>query len=146
MAKMADLERDHPEFYRFIDSVQPYNAEYSWLRSLSDLAKDKHMRLTPQSRKESKTMTAKTENVSVTMPIDNPNFSVHQGENCQVTIDGVPVKFTDQGIIPQSPGLKTEITRWVTFLFEGTDINVLELCRISVEEGEVIIKKILEFV
>lgn len=144
-AKMTDIEIDYPNFYQFIDSVQPYNAEYSWLKSLSDLAIDKHKKLTPQIRKESKTMTAKTENVSVSMPINSPNFSVHQGENVQVSIGGVPVKFTNQGIVPLSPGLKTEVTKWVSFLFEGSDINVLALCKKSVQDGEVIIKKVLGY-
>jgi len=93
-AKMATLEKDFPNFYRFLDSVQPYNNDYLWLNYLKDFSNEKHIRLTPQTRKETKTMTAKTKNVSVTMPIDNPNFSVHQGDNCQVFLGGVPVKFT----------------------------------------------------
>jgi len=144
-ANMTDLELDHPNFYQFLDSVQPYNAEYSWLRLLSNLAIDKHKKLTPQIRVENKTMTAKTENISVTMPIDNPNFSIHQGEGIQVSIGGVPVKFTNQGIVPLSQGLKTEITKWVSFLFEGSDVNVLWLCKKLVEDGEKIIKKVFEF-
>jgi hypothetical protein len=90
-------------------------------------------------------MTAKTENVSVTMPIDNPNFSVHQGSNCQVFIGGVPVQFTNQGIMPLSPGLKTEITRWISFLFENTEINVLWLCKKAVNDGSKIIEKVFDF-
>ena len=143
---MINLELDHPNFYQFLDSVQPYNVEYSWLKLLSSLAIDKHKKLTPQIRVENKTMTAKTENISVTIPIDNPNFSIHQGEGVQVSIGGVPVKFTNQGIVPLSQGLKTEITKWVSFLFEDSDVNVLWLCRKSVEDGEKIIKKVLEFV
>ncbi|KKT01252.1 MAG: hypothetical protein UW07_C0039G0022 [Candidatus Nomurabacteria bacterium GW2011_GWF2_43_8] len=145
-ANMINLELDHPNFYQFLDSVQPYNVEYSWLKLLSSLAIDKHKKLTPQIRVENKTMTAKTENISVTIPIDNPNFSIHQGEGVQVSIGGVPVKFTNQGIVPLSQGLKTEITKWVSFLFEDSDVNVLWLCRKSVEDGEKIIKKVLEFV
>ncbi len=80
--KMATLEKDFPDFYQFIDSVQPYNTAYTWLKHLADFSAEKHIRLTPQIKKETKTMTAKTENVGVTMPIDNPNFSVHQGNNC----------------------------------------------------------------
>ena len=145
-AKMDTLEEDLIDFYHFLDSVQPYNNYYLWLNSLKDFSNEKHIRLIPQTRKETKTMTARTKNVSVTMPIDNPNFSVHQGDDCQVFLGGVPVKFTNQGIIPLAPGLETEITKWVYFLIEGTEINILELCKKSVEDGEKIIKKVLEFV
>lgn len=144
-AKMINLEIDYPNFYQFIDSVQPYNAKYSWLKSLSELATDKHKQLTPQIRKKSKTMTAKTKNANVTMPIDNPNFSVHQGENAQVSIGDVSVKLTNQGIVPLAPGLKTEFTKWVAFLFEGSNINVLGLCKKSVQEGEILVNQILGY-
>src|SRR3989338_158507 len=36
-AKMTNLEIDYPNFYQFIDSVQPYNTEYVWLKLTSDL-------------------------------------------------------------------------------------------------------------
>ena len=144
-SKMSTLENDFPDFYNFLDSIQPYNNNYLWLKMLADFSAEKHIRLTPQTKKETKTMTAKTENVSVTMPIDNPNFSVHQGSNCQVFIGGVPVRFTNQGIMPLSPGLKTEITRWISFLFENTEINVLWLCKKAVNDGSKIIEKVFDF-
>ena len=146
IAKMTNLEIDYPDLYKFLDSVQPYNIEYSWLKLLSNFSTDKHKKLTPQIKKENKTMTAKTEHISVTMPIDNPSFSVHQGEGVQISIGGVPVKFTNQGIIPLAPGLQTEVVKWVSFLFEDSDINVVWLCKKSIEDGEKIIKKVLEFV
>lgn len=145
-AKMTTLEKDFPNFYYFLDSMQPYNYDYLWLNNLKDFSNEKHIRLIPQTRKETKTMTAKAKNGSVTMPIDNPNFSVHQGNNCQVSFGGVPIKFTNQGIIPLAPGLETEITKWVSFLFEGTEVNVLGLCKKTVEGGSRIIEKIFEFV
>ncbi|MCX6813584.1 MAG: hypothetical protein NTV77_03885 [Candidatus Azambacteria bacterium] len=39
-----------------------------------------------------------------------------------------------------------KVENWVSFLFEGSDVNVLWLCKKSVEDGEKIIRKILEFV
>jgi len=105
-----------------IKKWQPFQNN-DWLSQFSILNnKTKHVTLIPQIRKEDKTMTAKTENVSVTMPIDNPNFSVHQGENCKVFVGGVPVKFTNQGIVPLAPGLQTEITTWVSFEFDHKDL------------------------
>lgn len=103
-----------------IKKWQPFqgNDWISWFNILNN--KSKHLTLIPQKRSEQKTMTAKTESVSVTMPIDNPNFSIHQGNNCQVFLGGVPVKFTNQGIVPLAPGLQTEITTWVSFEFDNS--------------------------
>lgn len=108
------------KFKKVIKKFQPFqgNDWIYWFNILNN--KSKHLTLIPQVRKEQKTMTAKTENVSVTMPIDNPNFSVHQGNNCKVTLGGVPVKFTNQGIIPLAPGLQREITTWVSFEFDNS--------------------------
>ena len=33
-AKMSDLETSHQDFYKLIDSVQPYNQDYLWLKYL----------------------------------------------------------------------------------------------------------------
>jgi len=104
-----------------IKKWQPFqgNDWIGWFNILNN--KSKHLTLIPQKRSEKKTMTAKTENVSVTMPIDNPNFSIHQGDGCQVFLGGVPVKFTNQGIVPLAPGLQTEITTWVSFEFDNSN-------------------------
>ena len=108
-----------------IKKWQPFQGN-EWISSFNILNnKSKHLTLIPQIRKEKKTMTAKTRNISVTMPIDNPDFSVHQGENVKVSIGGVPVKFTNQGIIPLAPGLQTEIITWVSFEFDNTDLPEL---------------------
>src|SRR3989344_63176 len=50
-AKMGDLETSHRDFYGFIDSIQPYNTDYLWLKHLADYSADKHIRLTPQTIK-----------------------------------------------------------------------------------------------
>lgn len=109
------------KFKNAIKKWQPFqgNDWISWFNILNN--KSKHLTLIPQKRSEQKTMTAKTEGVSVTMPIDNPNFSIQQGNNCQVFLGGVPVKFTNQGIVPLAPGLQTEITTWVNFEFDNSD-------------------------
>jgi hypothetical protein len=41
--------------------------------------------------------------------------------------------------------VETKIEKWVSFLFDDSDINVLWLCKKSVEDGKKIIMKILEF-
>ncbi len=108
-----------------IKKWQPFNGN-EWLSNFNLLNnKSKHITLIPQIRREQKTMTAKTDSVSVTMPIDNPNFSVQQGSNCQVTLGGVPVRFSNQGITPLAPGLQREITTWVSFSFDNSSFPEL---------------------
>lgn len=132
---MADLQNQHPDVYNYIASVQPCNSgDCSWLGTFNKLAALRHQDLVPQTRKETKTMKASSGNVSVSMPVDNPNFSVRQGDNVKVSIGGVPVKFTDSGIEPLGPGLTREIRVWTSFLFEGTDINVLWLTKKAIGE------------
>lgn len=115
----TDLNKD---LKNAIKKWQPFEGN-EWVSFFSVLNnKSKHLTLIPQIRKENKTMTAKTKNVSVTMPIDDPNFSIHQGENCKVFVGGVPVKFTNQEIVPLAPGLQTEITTWVSFEFNHEDL------------------------
>ncbi|MFQ6083642.1 MAG: hypothetical protein ACE5WD_09800, partial [Candidatus Aminicenantia bacterium] len=145
-AKMGSLQTDYPDLFNFLDSVQPYNNDFLWLKYLTDFAGEKHIRLTPQTKTETKKMTASTENISVSMPIDDPNFSVRQSANCQISIDGVPVRFTNQGIVPLAPGLKTKVTTWVSFQFEGTNINALWLCKEAVNKGEKIIKQFFSII
>lgn len=145
-AKMGSLQTDYPDLFNYLDSIQPYNNDFLWLRYLTDFAGEKHIRLTPQTKNEAKRMTASTENISVSMPIEDPNFSVKQNEKCRVSIGGVPVRFTDQGIIPLAPGLDTKITTWVAFKFEGTNINSLWLCKEAVNKGEKIIEQLFSFI
>lgn len=115
----TDLDQD---LKSAIKKWQPFenNQWISWFNTINN--KSKHFSLIPQIRKEQQTMTAKTEQVSVTMPINSPNFSVHQGDGCQVFLGGVPVKFTNQGIIPLAPGLQREITTWISFEFNHEDL------------------------
>lgn len=50
--EMANLEITHPDLFKFLESVQPYNSDYSWLNDFSNYANEKHVRLSPQEFKE----------------------------------------------------------------------------------------------
>ena len=144
--KMGSLQIDYPDVFNFLDSVQPYNNGFLWLRYLADFSREKHIRLTPQTKTKAKRMTVSKENISVSIPLDDPKFSIQQSKNCRVSIGGVPVRFTNQGIVPLAPGLNTEITTWVSFQFEGTNINALWLCKETVNKGEKIIEQLFSFI
>jgi len=127
-SSLPNLQALCPSIYAAIEGIQPHICGDGWLYEFCRILNEKkHNTLTPQKRTETKTMTASTNNVSVTMPINSPNFSIHQGENCSVTIGGIPVRLSNQGIEPLAPGLQRRITTWVSFQFADTGIHVLPL-------------------
>ncbi|MBU1036889.1 hypothetical protein KKF32_02540 [Patescibacteria group bacterium] len=137
-AKMSDLETNNQGFYNFLDSVQPYNQNYLWLKHLASYSSEKHIRLTPQ---------IKTETRKVTVSRGGGSVSWGQGVTFGggVSVMGVPIDPATQMPVPNNVA-ETKVENWVSFLFKSSDVNVLGLCKKSVEDGEKIIKKILEFV
>lgn len=57
---------------------------------------------------------------------------------------GVLIDPTTQMPVPNNVA-ETKIENWVSFLFEGSSINVLWLCKKSVEDSEGIVKNILGY-
>ncbi len=136
-AKMKSLKKDFPDVYSFIDSVQPYNSDYSWLEQFKEVANEKHIRLTPQIKRETKRVTVSNHGGSVSW---GPGVTFGKG----VSVQGVPIDPQTQLPVPNKT-VKTEITKWVSFLFEGTDINVLSFNKKAVEKIEKIVTKISSY-
>lgn len=136
-AKIGNIETNHPDFYKFIDSIQPYNPEYLWLKHLANYASEKHIRLTPQTKTETRRVTVSRGGGSVSW---GPGVTFGSG----VSVMSVPIDPATQMPVPNNI-VETKIENWVSFLFEGSDVNVLGLCKKSVEDGEKIVKKVLEF-
>lgn len=142
-SNLPNLKSLRPSIYATIEEIQPHSCGDNWLYDFCRIVnKKKHDTLTPQKRTESKTMTASTNNASVTIPINNPNFSIHQGKNCQVKIGGIPVRLSNQGIEPLAPGLQRSITTWVSFQFADTGIHVLPLLEKALKNIEQLSKAI----
>lgn len=137
-AKMGDLEGSHKDFFKFIDSIQPYNQDYLWLKHLTKYASEKHIRLTPQIKTETKRVTVSRGGGSVSW-----GSGVTFGSG--VSVLGVPIDPATQMPIPNNI-VETKVENWISLLFECSDVNVLWLCKKSVEEGEKIIRKVLDFV
>lgn len=136
-AKMGDLETDHPDFYRFLDGVQPYNQDFLWLKQLAEFSSEKHFRLTSQVKTETKRVIVSRDGGSVSW-----GSGVTFGKG--VSVMGVPIDPMTQ--LPVSNNsVDTKIETWVSFLYEGTSVNVLWLCKKAVEEGEKIIGATLKF-
>lgn len=137
-AKMDDIETSHQDFYKFIDSIQPYHQDYLWLQHLAHYASEKHIRLTPQTKTETKRVTVSRGGGSVSW-----GSGVTFGGG--VSVMGVPIDPATQMPVPNNVA-ETKVENWISFLFEGSDVNVLWLCKKSVEDGEKIVRDVLEFV
>ena len=126
--KMADLNLTHPEVYNFIDSIQPYNPEFNWLSDFVQFVNEKHIRLSPQEIKE--------ENETILSDM------VHVGGRGRVAmrgclVNGIPVNSEDINATPLDqfdPRLQAKRIIWTSFNFEGSNINILWLCKKAVDE------------
>jgi hypothetical protein len=113
-----------------IEALQSHKCGDDWLYQFCQIVNEKkHDVLTPQKTTETQTMTASVGGASITMPINNPNFSVQQGPGVQVTFGGIPIRLSNQGIEPLAPGLQRTITTWISFEFADTNIQVLPLLK-----------------
>lgn len=109
-AKMSNLDKSNPDFYQYLESIQPYNKEYSWLSHLRDFSNEAHIQLTPQIIKE-----------------DN---ETRLGKSVRVTgngvamygclIDGIPINSNNINTEPLEnfdPRLNVQRITWVSFCF-----------------------------
>lgn len=134
-SSLPNLNNLNLDIFQLIETLQTHKCNDDWLYQFCHILNEKkHDTLSPQTRTETQTMTASAGGASVTMPINNPFFSVHQGQNAQVTLGGVLVRFTNQGIEPLGPGLERTITTWVSFNFGGSNIQVLPLLKQALKE------------
>ena len=134
-SSLPNLQSLNPNIFALIEAIQPHKCNDAWLYEFCRIVNEKkHNMLSPQTKTERQTMTASAGGVSVTTPINSPNFSIHQEQNIQVTLGGVPVRFSNQGIEPLAPGLERTITTWVSFQFADTNIQVLPLLKKALEK------------
>lgn len=139
---LPDLEILSPSIYELIKNVQPFASNNSWLYDLCVINNEnKHDKLTPQSREEIETYTVQGHHGSVSIMANNPNVRVTSQPGA-VKIFGVPAQFTPEGIKTAPSNLQHKRTIWVSFVFEGTNINVLNLLNNAVPGIETLITPI----
>ena len=127
-SSLPDLASIRPDVYKLLISIQPFFCGDAWLYDLCAILNEKkHDRLKAQERLESETYTVESQNGSVTIPVNNPNFKVTSRPGA-VKISGVPAEFREDGIhTAPSDTLKHARTKWVAFIFAGTNVNVIDL-------------------
>ncbi|GAI33225.1 unnamed protein product, partial [marine sediment metagenome] len=104
---------------------------------------NKHDKLTPQTREETETYTVRGPHGSVSVIVNNPNVRVTSKPGA-VKIFEVPAQFTPEEIKTAPSGLKHERTIWVSFVFEDTNIDVLNLLNKAVPDIETLATSIYD--
>jgi len=139
---LPDLEVLCQPIYKIIKEVQPFVSSNPWICDLCTINNEnKHDRLIPQTRDEVETYTVEGNQGSVSVIVNNPNVQVTSQPGA-VRIFGVPAQFTPEGIKTAPSNLKHKRTFWVSFVFEGTSINVLALLKIAVPKVEALVTSI----
>jgi hypothetical protein len=139
---LPDLEAFCQPIYKLIKDVQPFVSNNPWMCDLCSINNEnKHDRLTPQTREEIETYTVEGNQGSVSVIVNNPNVQVTSQPGA-VRIFGVSAQFTPEGIKTAPSNLKHKRTVWVSFVFEGTSINVLALLKIAVPGVEALVTSI----
>lgn len=134
---IKDLEKTHPHVFAFIDSVQPYNLTYDWMEHFSKFANEKHIRLTPQKRVESKTLS-----------FGYGGARIEMGEGTSISFGGKIIRGgqtidVNSDKIYSDPNIDVKKEVWVSFNLGDSNINAIWLCKKVVEDGEKIINNFL---
>ena len=146
--QMKDLADTYPEIFNFIDSVQPYNSQYEWMKFFVEYSNDKHIRLPPQKRKEDKILTL--EHGGASMSLGNgcsislpPGSSISMGDK---TIYGDQRIEPDSNFIRAESGINIKKEKWIAFTLADSNVNSLGLCENVVHEGYNIINRFFQLI
>ena len=142
MNSLPDLEVLSVPIFSLIKNVQPFTSSNPWICDLCSINNEnKHDRLTPQAREEIETYTVKGPQGSVSIISNNPNVRVTSQPGA-LRIFGIPAQFTPEGIKTAPSNLEHKRTVWVSFVFEGTSVNVLNLLKNAVPGVETLANSI----
>lgn len=132
---LLGVENRDGRLISLLEQYQPYQVGQEWIKYLRDHANLCHRKLIPQK---------KTKETSLTLgdSIKISDSAMVKMSNC--VVNGIPIKelIVDKGAVSGhiDPRLNPRVETKVTYLFEGTEINVLWLCQKSLEEIENLVK------
>lgn len=125
------LTTSRPDIAAVIEDMQHWNPDYAWLPKFMDLNnQNKHERLTPQTRKESKELRITSGGTSISVG-EGASIQLGQGTSIQMGDAIIPGGQTiDVNNPPTVFGEgRSEIITWVSFRFEANDQLVLPFLR-----------------
>lgn len=139
--KFKDLKDKSKDIYDIIESIQPYKCGDSWLVNLCLFTnKNKHDNLSKQKREDFSTLYVNNIKLAKVGKGSSISFSgctfgnIHQGGD---------IKIQDRELILEGK-INCDINKidWVNFKFENTDIDILELLKVSYREINILKDKI----
>lgn len=138
---IKDLDSTNPKIFNFLDSIQPYNKDYEWLKHFSKFANEKHIRLTPQKKKETKSIFVGKRGTGFRI---TGNAYIDMGPNTSMSIGGKKIEggqriSPDSDFIRGDPDLDVKKEKWVSFTLANSKVNAVNLCESIVNKGEKII-------
>lgn len=141
---MKDLDKTYSDIYSLLDSVQPYQPGYEWMAYFKKYANERHIRLTPQKRVQSKRLVLGDSKTRIILG-EGTKIILGKGTSIRVgskRILGGQTISTESTMIKGDPGI-AQMERWVSFTFENSKINSLNLCKTVVGEGRKIVSDLL---
>jgi len=121
--KAKNAQTTYPNLYNFFKKLQPFNSPNNlWIKYLKELASKKHVGLIPQKRQEITNITYSNVYGTVIFTAESVKFG------SGASILGAPVNPVTQRIVP-TPGVNEKIEKWITFKFEGYDLDALGFCK-----------------
>lgn len=128
---LPDLESKNKKVFDYLESIQPYYANYAWLADFATVTSDnKHSQLTPQTRIETPLLSIEHQGTGIRL-LGGASISVGQGAS--ISLGGATI-MEGQTISPNSqqiygdPRLKVKKEIWVDFLLNAT-ISALPLLK-----------------
>lgn len=117
-----ELKATAPDIYLSFENMQPHMQGNTWLYDFCRLTNDnKHDSLTPQTRTSQKTYSIGHAGNNI---LSGPAGAI-EAEPGAICINEIPITFDPKtGIPQQTPGLDIEVITWISFMFQGTKIEV----------------------
>lgn len=121
------LRSSRPDIVTAVEEMQHWNSGYAWLPDFMDLNNEnKHERLTPQTRKESKQLKISSGGASIGLG-EGASIQMGQGTSIQIgraVIPGGQRIDVDNPPVVLGEG-RSEIITWVSFHFAANDRPVI---------------------
>lgn len=121
------LSASRPDVVTAIEDMQHWSSGYAWLPDFMDLNNEnKHKRLTPQTRKESKQLKISSGGISIGL---SEGVSIQMGEGTSIHMGGAVIPGGQTIDVDNPPIIlgegRSQIITWVSFHFAANDRPVI---------------------